>query len=238
MERRHGLVLDQEFSPSWRLDEAVHRGIAESLIDVLVELHDVDWQAAGLGELGRPDGYLRRQLSGWLERYSRAKTSAVPEVDDLAAWLGRNIPESPAPTVIHNDYKLNNVLLQPADPTRIIAVLDWEMATVGDPLSDLASLLVYWSEPGDERLLGGLRSVTATPGFPGRDEIKELYARRSGRDLSNLNWYIAFAYFKVAGILQQIYFRWREGQTHDERFSRHDIVAANLIRAGARAAGF
>jgi aminoglycoside phosphotransferase (APT) family kinase protein len=158
-------------------------------------------------------------------------------VEELATWLNEKLPESPPPTMIHNDYKLNNVLLDPADPTRITAVLDWEMATVGDPLSDIASLLVYWTQPGESELMGGLRSVSSEDGFPRREEIKQLYARLSGRDLSDLDWYVAFAYFKVGVICQQIYFRWYNGQTHDDRFAGHGTVAANLIRQAARVSG-
>ena len=237
MERRHGLVLDQEFPPGWRPDTELHRAIAESLVRVLVELHAVDWRAAGLDTIGRPDGYMQRQLGGWLDRYQRARTADIADVDSLSGWLVRGVPESPPATVIHNDFKLNNVLLDPADPRRIMAVLDWEMATVGDPLSDLASLLVYWTEPGESEMMGGLKAVTAEPGFPTRPEITQMYATWSGRDVSQLDWYLAFAYFKVGVICQQIYYRWFKGQTHDERFSGHGVVAANLIHQAAHVAG-
>ena len=190
-----------------------------SLVQVLVELHGVDWRAAGLGEIGRPDGYMQRQVSGWIDRYVRARTDDLPEFDRLATWFPEKLPESPPATVVHNDYKLNNVLLDAQDPRRLTAVLDWEMATVGDPLSDVASLLVYWTAPDEIELMGGLKSVTAEPGFPSRSEIKALYARLSGRDLSSLDFYVAFAYFKIGVILQQIYYRWHAGQTHDERFA-------------------
>jgi len=147
------------------------------------------------------------------------------------------LPESPTPTVIHNDYKLNNLRLDPADPRRISAVLDWEMATVGDPLSDVASMLVYWTAPGEDELMGGLKSVTAEPGFPGRAQVRELYAQLSGRDLAQLDFYLAFAYFKLGVICQQIFYRWYKGQTHDERFASHGTVATNLIRKAAEIAG-
>jgi aminoglycoside phosphotransferase (APT) family kinase protein len=238
MERRRGLVLDQELPPGWRADATLHRAIAESLVRVLVDLHAVDWQAAGLGEIARPDGYLHRQVSGWMDRLQRSRTNEPSEAETkLFAWLPAALPASPTSTVIHNDYKLNNVLLDFGNPTRITAVLDWEMATVGDPLSDLASLLVYWTEPGEAALMGGLKSVTETAGWPSRGEIRHLYARLSGRDLSALGWYLAFAYFKVGVICQQIYFRWRNGQTHDERFAGHGVVARNLIDRAAREAG-
>jgi aminoglycoside phosphotransferase (APT) family kinase protein len=140
--------------------------------------------------------------------------------------------------MIHNDYKLNNVLLDPANPRRLTAVLDWEMATVGDPLSDLASLVVYWVEPGESDVIaGGLPSVTSEGGFPSRAEIVDLYAALSGRDVGGLRWYVAFAYFKVGVILQQIYYRWFKGQTHDTRFQGHGELATNLIRKASDVAG-
>jgi aminoglycoside phosphotransferase (APT) family kinase protein len=237
MERRRGLVLDQEFPSDWRPDPALHHAIAESLVDVLVTLHAVDWQRAGLDEIGHPEGYLRRQVGGWIDRYQRARTGDVPGLDALASWLSDEMPASPPATMIHNDYKLNNLLLDYADPRCITAVLDWEMATVGDPLSDVASLLVYWTEPGEAEMMGGLKAVTSSPGFPSRLDLVEMYARQSGRDVSALTWYLAFAYFKVGVICQQIYYRWFNGQTHDERFSGHGAVAVNLIRRAIDEAG-
>jgi aminoglycoside phosphotransferase (APT) family kinase protein len=238
MERRHGVVLDQELprAPEWASDPSVHREIAKSLVGVLVDLHGVDWRAAGLDAIGHPEGYLRRQVNGWIERYQRTKTAEIPEAEALAVWLPEAMPQSPVATVVHNDYKLNNVLLDSTNPTRITAVLDWEMATVGDPLTDLGSLLVYWIEPGEEEMMGGLRSVTVEPGFPRREEIVEWYARGSGRDVRGLAWYQAFAYYKVGVICQQIFYRWFRGQTHDERFAGHGLVATNLIRQAAAVA--
>jgi aminoglycoside phosphotransferase (APT) family kinase protein len=237
MERRHGLVLDMDLPEGWPASVELHRGICERLVEVLVELQAVDWQACGLGVIGHPEGYMQRQVNGWIERLARVRTDSLPDVSALIAWLVDGVPESPPPTIVHNDYKLNNTLLDVEDPRRITAVLDWEMTTVGDPLSDIASLLVYWTEPGDEALLGGLKSVTSEPGFLRRAEIGDLYARLSGRDLSSLGWYVAFAYFKVAVICQQIFYRWKVGQTRDERFSAHEAVAVNLLCKAAEEAG-
>jgi aminoglycoside phosphotransferase (APT) family kinase protein len=239
MERRRGLVLDMDLPPGWPAQSGLHHAIGESLVRTLVQLHAVDWRAAGLDDIGRPDGYMQRQVNGWIERFQRARTDDVPDVEPLARWFGAHLPESTAAraTVIHNDFKLNNVLLDGQDPRRLTAVLDWEMATVGDPLSDLASLLVYWTEPGESDLMGGLRSVTAEPGFPRRAEVAEMYAHFSGRDLSGLDVYLAFAHFRLAVICQQIYFRWARGQTHDDRFAGHGPLAARLIRRAAELAG-
>lgn len=237
MERRRGVVLDTEFPPGWTGTASLHARITTSLVEALVALHQVDWEAAGLGDIGRPQGYMRRQVSGWIERYAAARTRDIDGTDALIAWLSQNVPDSPTATVLHNDYKLNNVLLDPADPSQIAAVLDWEMATVGDPLSDLASLIVYWTEPEDDARLGGPRSVTGTGSFPGRRTVRDMYAQLSGRDLVGFDWYVAFAYFKIGVILQQIFYRWFKGQTHDDRFNRHDVMAANLITQAVRTAG-
>jgi len=233
MERRQGVVLDQDLPPGWPASAELHASVTEALVRGLVELHRVDWRAAGLGEIGRPEGYLQRQVTGWIERFARVRTFEMPELHPLTRWLTEQLPVSPPATMIHNDYKLNNVLLDRDDPRSLVAVLDWEMATVGDPVSDVAALLVYWTEPGEEEMLGGLRSVTAEPTFPRRDDVAELYARLSGRDLDGLDWYLAFAYFKVAVICQQIFYRWKVGQTRDDRFAAHEAVARNLIRRAA-----
>jgi aminoglycoside phosphotransferase (APT) family kinase protein len=237
MERRRGLVLDQELPVDWKGGPQLHTEITDSLVKTLVDLHAVDWHAIGLGEIGRPEGYMQRQVGGWIDRLRRARTNDLADVEPLFEWLSTRTPESPPPTVIHNDYKLNNVLLDYADPRHMTAVLDWEMATVGDPLSDVASLLVYWTPADEIDLMGGIKSVTAEAGFPGRDEISQLYARLSGRDLSDLQFYLAFAYFKIGVILQQIYYRWHQGQTHDDRFASHGAVATNLIARAAEVAG-
>jgi aminoglycoside phosphotransferase (APT) family kinase protein len=237
MERRRGLVLDQEFPTDWQWPADLNAKISESLVRTLVDLHAVDWHSASFGDIAHPDGYLRRQVSGWLDRFARVRTDEIPVLERLAAWFTNALPASPPPTVIHNDYKLNNVLLDYADPSRMTAVLDWEMATVGDPLSDLGGLLVYWTPPDELDLMGGLRSVTVEPGFASRDDITQSYAQLSGRDVSSLQFYVAFEYFKLGVILQQIYYRWRVGQTHDERFAPHGRVATNLILKAAEVAG-
>ena len=239
MERRHGLVLDTELPSDWPwpADADLPRDIAESLVRVLVDLHAVDWQAAGLGEIGQPDGYLQRQVKGWTERFHSAQTCEVPQLEALSRWFVDKLPESPPATVVHNDYKLNNLLLDAHNLRRVTAVLDWEMTTVGDPLSDVASLLVYWTQPGEAELFGGLQSVSAEPGFPDREEVLEMYARMSGRDVSQLEWYLAFSYFKLGVICQQIFYRWFKGQTHDARFANHGTVAGNLIRRAAEVSG-
>jgi aminoglycoside phosphotransferase (APT) family kinase protein len=230
MERRAGVVVDDSLPEGVEPNPQLCRGISRMVADTLAELHAVDPDEAGLGDLGRPEGFLERQVRGWIGRYEGARTDALEEVGPLTRWLAGNIPESPEPAIIHNDYKLNNLILNPDDLTDVRAVLDWEMATVGDPLFDLAVSMSYWTEPTDpEELKEVMPTVTSTPGFMSREEFMERYAKKSGRDLSDMHWYMVFGYFKLAVILQQIYARWRKGQTRDARFSDFDERVRTLI---------
>jgi aminoglycoside phosphotransferase (APT) family kinase protein len=240
MERREGVVVDDDFPEGVEPTRELGRGISRTVADTLVGLHAVDPNEADLGDLGRPEGFLERQVEGWVGRYEKARTGEIGEVGPLTDWLLANVPESPAPTIIHNDYKLNNLVLDADDLTKVNAVLDWEMATVGDPLFDLAVSLSYWVEPGDpDDLKAVMPTVTATPGFMTRREVIDRYAERSGRDLSEMHWYVVFGYFKLAGILQQIFARWKSGQTQDPRFATFGervrtliLHAENLSRTG------
>src|SRR5918994_1029671 len=177
-------------------------------------------------KVGEWEGVLRRPPLGPIP----PKAHEIEGVESLTDWLVQDIPESPAPTIIHNDYKLNNLVLNPEDLTEVRAVLDWEMATVGDPLFDLAESLSYWTEPTDpEELKEVMPTVTSTPGFMTRAEFVGRYAEKSGRDLSEMHWYMVFGYFKLAVILQQIFARWKKGQTRDERFASFDWRVRTLI---------
>ena len=230
MERREGVIVDASFPEGIEPTDELRRGVSQTVVDTFVELHAVDWPKAGLGELGRPEGFLERQVKGWIGRYDQAKTEEIEEVEPLTEWISRGIPESPPATIVHNDYKLNNLLLNPEDLTEVRAVLDWEMTTIGDPLFDLAVSLSYWVEAGDsQELKEVLPTVASTPGFMTRREFIDRYAEQSGRDLSNIHWYVVFGYFKLAVILQQIYARWHSGQTKDERFADFDERVRNVI---------
>lgn len=230
MERRKGVIVDDSFPEGVEPTEELRRGMSRMVVDTLVELHAVDWQKAGLGDLGRPEGFLERQVKGWIGRYDKAKTEEIEEVAPLSEWIQRSIPESPPATIVHNDYKLNNLLLNPEDLTEVRAVLDWEMTTIGDPLFDLAVSLSYWVEAGDsQELKEVLPTVADTPGFMTRKEFIDYYAQKSGRDLSDMHWYLVFGYFKLAVILQQIYARWHNGQTKDERFANFNERVKNVI---------
>ena len=230
MERREGVVVDDSFPEGVEPTKELRRGMSRMVVDTLVELHAVDWREAGLEELGRPEGFLERQVKGWIGRYDKAKTEEIEGVGPLTEWIFRGIPESPPATIVHNDYKLNNLLLNPEDLTEVRAVLDWEMTTIGDPLFDLAVSLSYWVEAGDsQELKEVLPTVADTPGFMTRKEFVDYYAEKSGRDLSEMHWYMVFGYFKLAVILQQIYARWHKGQTKDQRFANFDERVKNLI---------
>jgi aminoglycoside phosphotransferase (APT) family kinase protein len=230
MERRKGVVVDDSFPDGVEPTRELCRGISCAVADTLAELHAVDPDKAGLGNLGRPEGFLERQVKGWIRRYEKARTGEVEEVGPLTGWLVKDIPESPDPTIIHNDFKLNNLILARDDLTDVRAVLDWEMATVGDPLFDLAVSLSSWTESEDpQELREVMPTVTSTPGFMTRKELMDRYAYSSGRDLSEMHWYMVFGYFKLAVILQQIYARWKKGQTTDERFANFNQRVRNLI---------
>jgi aminoglycoside phosphotransferase (APT) family kinase protein len=207
------------------------RALSEATVDALAELHAVDPAAAGLADLGRPAGYTARQVSGWTERWQRAATDPVPDVDRAAAWLAEHLPrrsaaeEEDAAALLHNDFKLDNLVLT-ADLGAVAAVLDWEMATVGDPLMDLGTSLGYWLDPDDDEALRILPvGLTALPGNLSRAEVVERYARATGRDASGILFHYVFGLLKIAVIAQQIYFRYRSGLTRDERFAPlHDSV--------------
>ncbi|WP_017241643.1 phosphotransferase family protein [Streptomyces sp. SS] len=204
------------------------RAAVLGLVDTLVDLHAVDPAAVGLGDFGRPEGFLDRQLRRWGKQLDASRGRELPGIDELHAALGRALPASPAPTVIHGDYRLDNVLIDGDD--RIRAVLDWEMSTLGDPLTDLG-LLVMYSTPLD--LPNSPISTTATaPGHPSAAELVERYAARSGRDTSTLSWYTAFAWFKLAVILEGIHYRFTLGQTVGAGFDRIGELVPVFIEHG------
>lgn len=221
MERVRGVVLRAKPPAGLVLESATLRTLSENFIDNLADLHAVDWQAAGLGEMYRGDGYVKRQVEGWVKRYRASQTDDVPEIERVVEWITSNVPADSAATMIHNDYKYDNIILDPSDITTIRAVLDWEMATVGDPLTDVGMALAYWVDPEDAAEVHAMSfGLTALPGNLNRAQLLERYGARSGRDLSGMRWHTAFAQFKVAGIIQQIYYRYKQGFTKDERFAR------------------
>lgn len=228
MERRRGIILRKELPTGLQLGPAVVRRLSETFVDNLAELHSLDYQAAGLADLGKPEGYLARQVAGWTQRYQAARTEDVASVEATARWLADHLPASGLPALIHNDYKYDNLVLDPNELTRLVAVLDWEMATVGDPLSDLGTTLGYWVEADDPPAFRQFRfGPTAEPGSLTRRELVARYAELTGRDVSGMLFYYVLGLFKIAVIVQQIYARYLRGHTRDERFAGlHDVVVA------------
>lgn len=236
MERLSGIIVRHDLPPGLELGPEGVRALFDRVVEVHAELHAVDWRAAGLEGFGRPEGYVPRQIAGWSERYRQARTPDVPDFAEVIAWLEGHLPlESGRAAVIHNDFRLDNLVLDPADPLRVIGVLDWEMATIGDPLMDLGASLAYWVERDDPPALQALRLMpTHLEGAPTRAEVVAHYARCSGLDPGPFTFYLCYGIFRLAGITQQIYYRSFHGQTGDARFQRLGLVVGALEQAARR----
>lgn len=217
MERVQGVILRAQMAQNLNLSLTQLRATSEALVDNLVDLHALDINTTGLIQLGKPEGYVKRQVEGWYRRYLAAQTDDLPVMEQLYQWLTATIPAEGTPTLIHNDYKYDNVVLNPVDLSEILAVLDWEMCTVGDPLMDVGTALSYWSEAGDGTFERSF-NLTWLPGNLTRQEFADRYAEQSGRDVSNILYYYVFGLFKNTVVMQQIYARWKKGLTHDARF--------------------
>jgi aminoglycoside phosphotransferase (APT) family kinase protein len=232
MEPIRGTILRRDLPPGMSFPAETARRLSEAFVDNLARLHCLDYAAIGLANLGKPQGYLERQVNGWIERYRNSKTHDLPEVERISAWLTSRMPNSSDAALIHNDYKYDNVVLDPDDATRIIGVLDWEMCTLGDPLTDLGTALAYWTDPQDPGELQEIRSAPTTlRGTLTRAELIERYALATGRDPGDMIFYLTFARFKVAVIIQQIYYRYAQGLTQDERFAAMPSRIQTLLRA-------
>jgi len=244
MERVRGVVLRRALPKGLTLSKETARRLSSSFVDGLVALHAVDAKAVGLADLGKPEGYIERQVSGWTKRYRDAKTDEIDAMDRVAAWLAARVDEAQREVraaVIHNDYKFDNLVLDADDLPTIRGVLDWEMSTLGDPLMDLGTALGYWVQEGDsDEIRGFAFGPTALPGMMTRAELAARYGAATGRDVSNMLFFFVFALFKTAGVAQQIYWRFHQGLTKDERFGAFimgvRILAAEAERAIARGA--
>ncbi len=220
MQRKKGVILRRQVPAGMTIDEATAQRLCETLVDTLVELHEVDIAQLELGDFAKPQGFVQRQVSGWTRRYDDAKTDDIAEMPQLAGWLADNMPPSPPATVVHNDFKFDNVVYDSERFERIVGVLDWEMATLGDPLIDLGTLLCYWIEQNDAPGLHNLSfGPTMIPGMLTRRQLVDRYAERTGRDVSNILFYYVFGLFKTAVVAQQIYYRFKQGLTKDPRFA-------------------
>lgn len=236
MERRKGMVLDTEFPSSPAYTAELGAKISSLMVDKLVELHEIDYKKTRLSEISKPEGFMERQVHGWINRYERAKTDEIEGLEDLVSYLKANIPSQSDATIIHYDYKLNNAMFS-ENFTEMTGLFDWEMSTVGDPLADVAVALSYWIQDDDNDILKyglGKPPVTVLDGFYTRDQFVQEYGERSGRDVSQMDYYMTFAYFKLAVIGQQIYYRYKQGQTADERFAKLNILVNNMLQQALR----
>jgi aminoglycoside phosphotransferase (APT) family kinase protein len=222
MERINGIILRSDMPAELNLDADKTRQLCKSFIDKMVELHNVDYEACGLGDLGKPQGYVERQIGGWGARYEKALTPDAPLWEPVMAWLKDKMPaDHPKPAIVHNDYRFDNVILDPNNPMQIIGVLDWELTTIGDPLMDLGNTLAYWIEADDPAPVQMMRRQPSNaPGMLSRQEFADYYAERAGIEIKSIDFYYTYGLFRLAGIVQQIYYRYYHGQTQDKRFAQ------------------
>jgi aminoglycoside phosphotransferase (APT) family kinase protein len=236
MERRHGVVVRTQVPDVYTTIPDAPRRMSEALVDALADLHGVDYAAIGLADLGRPAGFIRRQIDGWWRRWQATELPENPAMSAVHDWLLANQPPEDAPSLIHNDYKLDNVMLAADDPGRLVAIFDWDMSTLGDPLSDLGALLAYWAQPDDPPHFRALGMMPIQPGFLRREELVARYAARSGRDVSQMAFYHALSLYRVVVIIAQIYVRFVRGQTQDQRFAAFGPVIPATAQAALEVA--
>jgi aminoglycoside phosphotransferase (APT) family kinase protein len=235
MEYKPGVILGEAIPPGYAETADERRRLSIALVDALVRLHAVDYEAVALGDFGRPQGYLERQVRRWSEQWERSKTRELPAIDELIRRLRAALPESPAPTIVHGDYRLGNMVLGQDDPGHVEAILDWEMATLGDPLADLGYTLIFWGQPDDPPEVLAIHraiEVTARPGFLRRDELIAEYARRSGRSVEAIDFYQVFAAYKLAVITEGIHARFLKGLTVGEGFEGYGEQTERMVELG------
>jgi aminoglycoside phosphotransferase (APT) family kinase protein len=243
MEYCEGMVIGEEMPEGYAETPAERRALSMAVADTLAKLHAVDYNAVGLGDFGRPEGYLERQVRRWGEQWERSKTRELAEIDEAIRRLKNAIPVSPAPTIVHGDYRIGNMILGLDDPGRVVALLDWEMATLGDPLSDLGYTLIYWVEPGDsEKRIEAVTAgdITTREGFMTRAELIAEYARRSGQNVEHIDFYVALAFYKLAVICEGINARWLSGETVGDGFEpfgrRAELLAQLAVETADQSA--
>jgi len=238
MERRQGVVVRRTLPEPFGGQPDAARRMSEALVDTLAAFHAVDYEAIGLGDLGKPAGFIARQIEGWFRRWQAAKTAEQAEMDAVYAWLKANQPANTQVSLVHNDYKLDNVMLAADDPGHVVAVFDWDMCTLGDPLADLGALLTYWTEPDDPPYLQATAMMPlGQPGFLSRAELVARYAAQSGRAVGDIDFYHALGLFRLTVIVAQIYVRYVRGQTQDPRFAAMGMMIPALARRAAELAG-
>ncbi len=221
VQRMRGFIVRKDFPDTMTTTPELRRGMCNSLLTTLSELHSFDYEKIGLGQLGRPQGYTERQVQGWTRRYHDAKTDDIDAVESVGRWLSDNLPPELESTLIHNDFKFDNLVLDPENPTAVVGILDWEMATLGDPLMDLGTALSYWVQANDPPTLHAFRfAPTHLEGMMSRAEVAAAYGQASGRSMEHILFYYVFGLFKSVGIVQQIYYRYKQGLTLDPRFGQ------------------
>ncbi len=236
MDRLEGIILRKEMPSGIELEPDEMRTLCENLTDTQLRLHSINYEKIGLADFGKPEGYVRRQVEGWSERYRTARTDDAPSFDEVMKWLSANIrPDLDRPAIIHNDYKFDNVVLKRDSPLQIIGILDWEMATIGDPLMDLGSSLAYWVQNDDPPEAQAIRLLpTNVPGALTRAQIVERYTTKAGIRVDNFDFYYCFGLFRLAVIAQQIYYRYFHGQTKDTRFKTLIFAVHSLEKSCLR----
>lgn len=235
MEQVEGYKLDREIPKAWNFGEEEGRKLCLSFFDKLIDLHRVDFKAIGLGDFGKPEGYVARQVLGWNGRYEKVITDDVESFEDVRSWLEKNMPKGEVGhAILHGDYRLDNVILSAKNPFDIVAVLDWEISALGDPLMDLGNTLAYWTQADDPE---GMKKLAAQPSFaPGmlsRNQICDLYTEKTGYDLSKFDYYLVYGVFRLAVIIQQIYYRYYHGQSKNPTFAAFG-VRTNVLGNYAR----
>ena len=235
MERLRGHILRNRFPPGYADTAEEKRAIGRAVVDTLAEIHAVDYEQVGLGEFGHPDGFMARQVRRWKQQWERSVTRPLPAMDELIDKLEAKLPTSADPTIVHGDFRVDNTILDAQHPGRIAGVLDWEMSTLGDPLADLGLTLVYWPDQDDvDEFKKGFGSITLTAadGFPSRREVVSRYAEKTGRDVTELAYYWAFGFFKLAVILEGIHARFLQGKTVGEGFESIGERVPPLVMVG------
>ena len=237
MERRQGVVVRRSMPPEFAAMHDAPRCMSAALVDALAEFHAVDYQAIGLGDLGEPKGFITRQIEGWHRRWHAAKTKEVADMESVYLWLKSHQPLTTSYSLVHNDFKLDNVMFDASDPGKIVAVFDWDMCTLGDPLNDLGALLSYWSESTDPPYFQGMAMMPTGIRFMTRRELIERYALKSGRSIHDIHFYHALGLFRLTVIIAQIYVRYHRGQTQDQRFEAFGRMIPLMAHAALEVAG-
>lgn len=237
MARQRGVVVRKRIPDAFAAVPDAPRQMSEALVDALADFHAVDYEAIGLGDLGKPDGFIERQVAGWYRRWQAAKTEELEVMTAVYHHLRDHIPPTTGHSLVHNDYKLDNVMFAADDPARMVAIFDWDMCTLGDPLSDLGAMLCYWTEPDDPPMFQAMSMMpTGDLGFLTRAELVERYAERSGRSVTNIRFYHTLGLFRLTVIIAQIYIRYARGQTQDGRFAAFGPMIPVLAQEAWRVA--